>query len=198
MWIDLLKMILSGAISFMAGEILKVIVYCPECDNQQIEKIGNIQYNTISCKNCSHEVIQFTNACNTTIGKEGEIGHAAAKFIKGYSIAIDPQDKSIFKKKYDDWLFFNMAVRSLGLEDIDFVIKGEISDYDSGKIYTTKEEIYHPVYYDAIWYENARIPLRWNVIPKHERDDRIFAIDLKVLSRYGDLLCEDRILKKLF
>lgn len=197
--IDLFSMVLSGAISWGVGRILDTLVTCDRCGQRDPSTIGNVQVNHLGCRNCHQEVIQFTNACDFTLGPNREVGHVAAKFRGGYAVDLNPSEKGWFQPRREGWLYFYTAARAKDMLGKQFVISGAIVDYENGVVYTKRDVVYEPIYQDCQWYNPAEcIALRWHDIPENCRDQRVFAIDLKVRSRYGDVLCEDRRIEQLW
>jgi hypothetical protein len=195
---DLFGMILESAISWGVGRILDVLFTCDYCGQKEHTQIGNVQTNYLGCTNCSREIVQFTNACDFTVGTDGETGHVGAKLLGGYSVTKDPAEPSWLSKEYEGWLFFPIAARARDMLGKQFVVTGEVVDYNTGIVYVHNDTIYTPPYADSRWYDNCRMPLKWMDIPEDARDSRVFAIDLMVRSRYGDVLCEDRRLEQLW
>ncbi|TVL96654.1 MAG: hypothetical protein CV087_23460 [Candidatus Brocadia sp. WS118] len=191
MAIDLFGMVLSGAVSWGVGKILDVVITCDYCTEEFEEQIANVQENYLGCPNCYTEIVQYTNACDFTVDNDGRIGHISAKFLRSFSEGWDPIDDY---EHYPDWLFFDAAMRAIAMQDKQIVLSGQISDYNSGIIYTSNDSICTAESFDTVWYDDLRIPLNWTDIPEEVRDYRIFAIDLFVKSRYGDILNTDRFL----
>lgn len=201
MTIDLFGMVLSSAVSWGIDRLLDVTLSCDNCDHRFSGRIVNCQANALGCRNCSREIIQFTNACDYTVARDGKIGHVGARLLGGYMVGKDPLEKGWFSsgKDYPDWLFFNSAIRARDMQGRQFVVEGEIADYNTGDVYSRNQAIYTPDNNDARWYDKyGRIPVCWKYIPEQYRDKRIFAIDLKIKSKYGDVLCKDRIVTSLW
>lgn len=202
MAIDLFGTILSSAVSWGVGRILDVFLTCDGCGNRFRQQIGNGQSNTLGCKNCWREIIQFTNACEHTVHKNGQVGHVGAKLGIGFYIGEDPAEKPGWfqgKTKYPEWLFFPAATRARDMKGRQFVEVGEIRDYDTGMVYSQHQVVVSPPHDDSRWYENHRIAIPWTNIPEEHRiKNKVFAIDMKIKSVYGDVLCEDRHLTTLW
>ena len=144
--IDLFSMILNGAVSWGVGRILETLVTCDACGQQDPCRIGNVQSNHIDCRNCHQEVIQFTNACDYTVGPNQEIGHVAAKLRGGYSSNENPRERGLFQPAREGWLYFFTAVRAREMLGKQFVLSGLISDYSTGVVYTRRDVIYEAAY----------------------------------------------------
>lgn len=199
--ISLWNLIISSGVSWAVGKALDVIVDCIGCGQRNNQRIKNTAWNHLYCQNCQKENLQFTNICNTTVNRNGEIGSVAIALSKNWTVKIDPSDKSwLFKKKWDDYIFFLYKGRTLAMLNTDIVLKGVLSDYNTNQIYTDFEVILTPNYHDCLYGEDntARMHFNWKDIPEDKRDNRIFAIDTIVQSRYGDKLTEDRILTNLW
>lgn len=195
MAIDLFSMIVAGGISWGIGKILDVFISCDLCGQKDRVRIGNVQFNNLGCSNCYREIVQFTNASDFTVDQKGRVGHVGAKLLGDYSLNVNPAEERI----YEGWLYFYVEARALDMLNRQFVLSCEILDFESGIIVSKgRSEIYTSAYQDSRWYEGAFLAVRWDQIPDAYRDNRIFAIDLKVRSEYGHLLCEHRRLEKLW
>ena len=158
-------MVLSGVVSWGIGRILDVVLKCDRCGERMNSRVGNRQINTLACKNCWHEVIQFTNACDYTVSPDGYVGHVSGKLLGGFSVGEDPANRGFVAKKYPDWIFSYTAFRARDMLGKQFVVVGKITDYSSGTVYAKNEVIYTPSYQDSRWYDNSCIALRWKDIP---------------------------------
>ena len=192
--VELFGVVLTSAVSWGVGKILDATLECFRCHRTSPSRIGNAQRNSLGCTNCWQEHVQFTNACDYTVAPSGRVGHVGAVFRGGWSIDHDPYNG----KSHRGWAFFYTALRARDLANRQFVVAGELSDYNRRITYSTWDNIYMPNGSDSRWYENERLPLRWDTVPDEDRDSRIFAVDLTIRSRYRDELFNERLLVQLW
>lgn len=193
MALDLFSMVLSGAVSWSVGKIIDVGIRCWQCGEKWDDKIGNAQFNDLGCKNCWTQNRQFTNACDFTVNNEFEIAQTAFKFNGNWKWNYDPTEKSLFKTKYKDFIFFPGQMRILGLENKQIVIEANISEFESGIVHAKMQKIFVPDTYD-FYNDKVCLDLNTEDLPNKIKDDRIIAVEIKILSKYNDLLCKDRLL----
>jgi hypothetical protein len=197
--IDILGLFIEKAVSWGIDKVFEVVVECDHCGEEWDQRIENSNTNHFGCKNCNKQVVQFTNACNTTVSRNGEIGHTASKVSRNYTVGVDPLDKSWFSKaQYPSLVFFPLIVRAKSLSDTDIVLFGNISDYDTKQVFDSYQQILTSNYYDCSWNE-LRTFYNWEKVPESKRQKgKIFAVDTVMKSRYGEVLHSDRIIINLF
>ena len=79
MAIDLFGLILSSGVSWGVGKVLMYSFSAIAVGSERI-LVGNAQFNSLGCRNCSHSTNQFTNACSLTVGENGRVGHVGLRF----------------------------------------------------------------------------------------------------------------------
>jgi len=193
--INLAPMILTAGMSWGIGRTLDVLVKCFNCDYVKNERIANVQKNELGCYNCGQEYVQFTNACDFTVSPDRNIAHVGAIFRGGFGVDVDPVDS----RDLPGWLFFYTSLRMRGFMGKQVVVKGELQDYDGREVFSEYSMIY-PLAQPDVCFNNERqsLPVRWDSVPVEYRDERIFAVDLKILSKYGDLLFQERYLTHIW
>lgn len=196
--VKLCEVVLTSAVSWGVGRLLDAMITCDNCGQRAPSHLGNCQRNTLGCRNCWQEVIQFTNACDFTVAPDGHVAHVGALFRGGWQWDRDPADKGFFAKNYEGWVFFNAAMRARDMRGKQFVLNATLSDYNSGEQFTSRDVIYNPTYADSRWYDNFSVDLRGYDVPNEQRDSRVMAVDMRIKSRYGDVLAEDRLLANLW
>jgi hypothetical protein len=196
MAIDLFGLILSSGVSWGVGKVLDVLLECNRCGERADTRIGNAQLNSLGCRNCSHSVNQFTNACGLTVGQNGRLGHVGLRL--GYlEHTYDPK-KFITSNKYG-YLYFGSEVRAHRLSAKQFVISRRLLDYNSEKVYAESGGIiYTSQWDDTIWTPKSSSSLYFPTIPQSEQDDRILAVEILARSNMGDILCRERVLLRLW
>lgn len=197
MAIDLITPILVSGLKWGAGKILDVVWNCLTCGDQREQTIGNVQQNTYGCTNCWRDVNQFTNACEFTVGADRHIGHAASSFRGGWAHNRKPGEEKTSAPTHEGWVYFTTRTQAVGLSGKQFLGRVILLDFDSQVEYTRWDYIYAPTYHASTWKEDW-MRIRKSDIPQERRNRKIFAVDLQTLSRYGDLLSEDRLLCKLW
>lgn len=196
MAIDLFGMILSSGVSWGVGKALDVLLECSRCGERADARIGNAQLNSLGCRNCSHSVSQFTNACNLTVGQNGRLGHVGLRFDY-LEHTYDP--KKFFPTNKYGYLYFGSEVRAHHLDGKQFVIAHRLLDYNSGRVYAeTNGAIYTPQWDDAVWKPKSSSSIYFPSIPHPEQNDRILAVEVFAKSNMGDILCRERILLRLW
>jgi hypothetical protein len=196
MAIDLFGMILSSGVSWGMGKVLDVLLGCSRCGERADARIGNAQLNSLGCRNCSHSVNQFTNACSLTVDQSGRIGHVGLRF-EYLEHTYDP--KKFFSANRYGYLYFGSELRAQQLNGRQFVIGHHLLDYNSGKVYTESNGmIYTPRWDDTIWTPKSSSSVYFPSIPHPEQNDRILALELFAKSNMGDILCRDRVLFRLW
>ena len=196
--VDIFGAVISGAIGWGTGKVLDAVVECLRCQYRFEDRLGNVQLNTIGCTNCWCEVAQFVNACDYTLTEGKRVGMVAATFLGGWKHDSNPSERGLFAPKREGWVYFDTNVRSLDMIGRQFVITGELSDYNSGAVYATSDRIYTPGNHRDWQWNQDHLSLFRNHVPAEHRDGRVFAVDLKIRSPHGDVLSEKRLLANLW
>jgi hypothetical protein len=196
MAIDLFGMLLGSAASWAVGKSLDVLVECSRCGNQTRERIGNARVNPLGCRNCSHEVNQFTNACDFTVASNGRVAHIGLRLDHMLRWERDPA--KLFSWPKEGRIYFRDEIRALYLQGRQFVGVWQLIDFNSGQIYHKYDEILTPESNDRMWVPKDSLWLNAHGVPPAQRDGRIFSVEIAAKSRFGDILCRERLLVRLW
>ncbi len=194
---DLFGMVVSGVVSFAVGESIRATIFCAKCNDRKETKIKNVSDNPLYCKNCNHELIQFTNVCERTLDKDHRVGHVMPK-IENYKIKREELSKGFFSSEYREWLVFPFDFNAKDYKSKQFTIEASVSEYKSTTpILKFEEDVLKFETQKDTWTERRSIRFKLDRVPDEFKSNRIFAFDLTVRSDFGEILAIQRDLQKI-
>ncbi len=169
--------------SFAVRKGIDVMFECNQCDEQRQERICNCDFNNLQCPNCKKLLKQYTNACSFTVKETGKIAHVGASF-HGW--------------KWDFWDDRHIIVPShyifVGLKGIQVVERNIFRDHTTGRELSSRQ-------YEYVWKPCCDVcrntNARMNASTANVHGDPLTHIELRMESRFGDVLLTDRYCIKL-
>jgi hypothetical protein len=186
--VDLFSVALTAAADWTVRRALEVIVRCNVCRQPNKTTVNNGNRNHLTCRNCAKSLDQYTNACNFTVQKDGEIAHV------GLDLATEHQYLKKFcwthLKTESKGIFVPGTFRFVGLKGRSVVEENFLRHFDSNAPIAQNDFVWTPKSNDCQY--SMRLDADISDVDQTPLEGKVLCLETTVRSRFGDVLFTDR------